>query len=372
MDDEEKLCRIALNTAPYLHPVIYHRLLAAFGSAHNVFAAAGDRLAGVKGVPEALAERIKKIDPVERGRGELALAEKLGVSIVTLGEEGYPGPLVNIFAPPPVLSIAGRWRERDELSLAVVGTRSPTTYGKMLAEQFSERLVQAGFVVVSGLAYGVDGVAHRAALKSGGRTVAVLGNGLNVYYPPAHRELQKKISASGAVISQFPLAAAPDRRQFPMRNRVIAGLTLGVLVIEAPAKSGALITAYEALDSNRDVFALPGPVNSKKSEGTNRLIKKGHAKLVQTVEDIIDELPGYLRETIETRQAALPLDMAEPMTDEEAHVAKILDNDEKHIDRIAADAGLPLQKVSAILLSLEIKGLVKQLAGKMFVRGFRE
>ncbi len=365
---DERLCRIALNAAPYLHPVLFHRLLAAFGSAEEVFKSNKEDLACIEDVSETLAEQIKSVDPEQSARRELSYADKIGASIRLLGEEGYPESLVNVYSPAPVLSIAGEWKKEDEMSISVVGTRSPSNYGKLMTEKITNALVKAGFTIISGLARGVDGIAHRAALLAGGRTVAVLGCGLNIYYPPEHRELQRKIISHGAVISQFSFTTSPGKTLFPIRNRVISGLSQGTLVVEAPEKSGALITAYSALNDNREVFALPGPVNSKKNEGTNTLIKKGHAKLVQTVDDIVDEMPDYIRDSVKTRQVGLNLPEEVELTDDEKTIMHAVDNNEKHIDMVAADSGLPSNKVSAILLSLEIKGLVKQMAGKIFIR----
>ncbi len=364
----ETAARVALNTVPFLTADVFHRLMISFGSARESLRASAGDLASVEGVSGTMAKQIKSMDHQKIAQKEFEFATNAGARIVTLGEEGYPAPLANVYAPPPVLSIQGQWRTQDEISIAIVGTRAATTYGKLMTEKLTNDLVSAGFTIVSGLARGIDGAAHRSALNAGGRTLAVLGCGLNIYYPPEHRELQKKIPGRGAIISQFSFAAGPGKTLFPQRNRVISGLTMGTLVIEAPDKSGALITAYSALEDNREVFAVPGPISSKKSEGTNKLIKKGHAKLVQTVEDIIEEMPDHVADSIRTRQASLPIEERVELSEEENLLVNILDHETKHIDTIATDVGLPLNKVSAILLSLELKGLVKQIAGKMFVR----
>lgn len=365
---EEKLCRIALNTFSQVGSATFHRLMAAFGAASEVFRAGVEDLSRVEGVSERTAEIISKTDPVSTGGREVELAGKSDARIVTLQDDGYPAPLLNAYAPPPVLSIKGEWKKEDEASIAIVGSRSPTRYGRMITEKFSRELAEMGVTVVSGLARGVDGAAHRAAMAAGGRTVAVLGCGLNVYYPAEHRELQKKIPSHGAVISQFSFTARPDKLNFPMRNRVISGLALGVLVTEAAARSGALITAYAALDDNRDVFAVPGQINSPKSDGANALIKKGHAKLAQNVDDIIEELPDYAKKFIMEKQASLPFAGEEPITDEEAKALEAVGPQPKHIDAVAGELGLPTNMVSAILLALELKGRVKQMPGKLFIR----
>ncbi|MBI5815528.1 MAG: DNA-protecting protein DprA [Nitrospinae bacterium] len=369
MTDDERLYRIALNAVPFIGPMIYHRLVAAFGSAGDVFRAQPDSLKGVEGVYENLARKIVQANPLKTAAREVELAQKTGVTIVLLGEECYPVPLRNAYSPPPVLYIKGKWEEADTVSIAVVGTRRPTAYGKLMAERLVEGLTKAGLTVVSGLARGVDAIAHRAAIAAGGRTVAALGCGVNIIYPPEHRELQESICGHGAVVSQFPFAAAPDKMNFPMRNRIISGLSLGTLVIEAAEKSGALITAYAAIDDNRDVFALPGPVNSQNSAGTNKLIKRGHAKLVQGVEDILDELPDYVRSAMASRQASLPLETEEKIEGEELMVIEAMGPEALHIDIISQMCGLPSNMVSAILLTLELKGKVKQMPGKLFIAG---
>lgn len=366
MNGEDKTCRIALNATPFMGPVTFHRLVAAFGSARNVFSAGIANLKEVEGVSEGLARKIVETDPERMAQRELALAQRLGARVVALGEEGYPAPLVNAYSPPPILSIKGEWKRSDQLALAVVGTRTPTQYGRAQAEKLSSELAKLGITIVSGLARGVDGVAHRAALSAGGRTIAVLGCGLNVYYPAEHRDLQKRIPENGCVISQFPMATGPDKVYFPMRNRIVSGLSLGTLVIEAPEKSGALITVYAALEDNREAFAVPGPINSTKSDGTNKLIKKGHAKLVQRVEDIIEDLPDYAKKWVMERQETLPLAPAVTLSGEEEMVMEALTADGQHIDVITQACGLPPNMVSAILLTLELKGMARQAPGKLF------
>lgn len=363
----DRIYRIALNTLPPVGPVAYHRLIGAFGSARDVFRAGVEELSRINGLSPAAAETVRGTDPEAAAERELAFARAAGASIVLLGEEGYPKPLENAYCPPPVLSILGEWREEDSAAMAVVGSRTPSRYGRAMTEKLTRELSEAGLTIVSGLARGVDGVAHRAALEAGGRTIAALGCGLNVYYPAEHKGLQRAIAGNGAVVSQFPFAARPDKANFPMRNRVISGLSLGVFVTEAAEKSGALITAYAAIDDNRDVFALPGQANSPKSRGTNRLIKLGHAKLVQDVEDIIEELPDYVRKSIMERQAALPLP-DDGLSEEEARALGALGHEPVHMDAVADGLGLPSNMVSAILLSLELKGLVRQMPGRLFIK----
>ena len=369
--EEGKLFAVALNSLPYMHPATYHALVARFGSARAVFEADRDQLSTVRDAPQAMVEVIKSTDPVKLAEAEMDLARKLEARIHFLGDYDYPAPLADIHAPPPVLYIMGEWKNEDRLSFAIVGTRGPTSYGRHMAQKIAGGLAGAGICVVSGFAMGVDVAAHKAALKAGGRTVAVLGCGLNINYPADHYSLKKAIARNGAVVSQFGLTAAPGKTTFPIRNRVVAGLTLGTIVVEAPMSSGALITASAALDAGKEVFAVPGQVNSRVSAGANRLIQRGHARLLMDVADVFDSLPDFARDWVKERQ--MGLDLAEEkaimeLTEEENAIVRILENGEAHIDEVAGLCGLPLGKVSAILLSLEIKGVVKQSAGKMFMR----
>ncbi len=367
-DAEEKERLIALNSVPYITPETTHSLLDEFGSARAVFRAKTARVAETANVTQGIANCINEMEPAKVAQRELDYADRVGASIVTHDETAYPKLLSETYAPPPVISIAGELLAEDRFVLAVVGPRRPTSYGNMLTEKLVTGLVKAGVTIVSGLASGIDGLAHKTALREGGRTIAVIGCGLNIYYPPHHRELQKRIAQGrdGAVISQFPFTTEPSKVTFPMRNRIISGLSLGTLIIEAAQKSGALITAYASLNENRGVFALPGQVNSKTSYGTNSMIKKGHAKLVQDVDDILEELPGYEKQRLKQKQ--IPLIPEEPLTDEEERIFKILDHKETHIDRITQETGLPAQMVSAILLALELKERVKQAPGKFFIK----
>ncbi len=366
---DDRAAKIAINTVSFMSPVLFQRLIKAFGSAVQILGTKDNGLTGVEGVSPKMARSIVELEPEKIVEKEEAYADKIGASIYTSGEPGYPEELSNVFSPPPVISIAGEIRYEDKTSIAVVGARNASLYGKLVTEKLVAGLAEKGVTVVSGLARGVDGIAHRMAIGRGGRTIAVLGCGLNIYYPPEHRSLQKKIVEHGAVVSQFSFTQGPEKMTFPMRNRVISGLSLGVLVIEAGEKSGALITAYAALDDNRDVFAVPGPINSPKSVGTNRLIKKGSAKLVQNVDDIIEELPDYILDNLKGEQSRLPIEGEEKLTHEEEKIMAIMDPHEpRHIDHFIRGCGLPTNSVSAILLALELKGKVKQFAGKLFIQ----
>jgi DNA processing protein len=231
-----------------------------------------------------------------------------------------------------------------------------------VTEQFSKELVESKFTIVSGMARGIDTIAHRQALKSGGRTIAVLGSGIDKIYPPENRKLSEQISENGAVISEYPFGTNPDGGNFPRRNRIISGLSLGILITEAGAKSGALITAFQALEQNREVFAVPGPINSGKSAGSNQLIKEG-AKLVQGMQDILQELEGQVEQKISAPERKRP-----KLHGMEKNVYEFLNDEPVHVDALAMKAGKSVPEILTILLTLELMGVVKQLSGKMFVQ----
>ena len=268
--------------------------------------------------------------------------------------------------PPYLLYIKGTLVPEDGIAIGVVGCRNPTCYGKVCAEKFTIELIKNGFTIVSGLARGVDTVCHKTALKTKGRTIAVLGSGLARLYPPENRELADDIASLGAVISEFPLFTGPDKFNFPRRNRIISGMSLGVLVVEAREISGALITARYALEQNREVFALPGNVNSEESKGPNGLIRQG-AKLVMSVEDILEELKDILPEEFlnKTGQGAFE---TVRLTDLENKVFCAVNNEPRHIDEIMSYTKIKAGPLATALINLEIKGFVKQLPGKMFVK----
>jgi len=256
-----------------------------------------DRLTKFPGITQTLAEKIawvkKQADPFR----ELELAAKEHIRIVSIFDESYPTNLKNIFSPPILLYVKGKLLTRDVAGVAMVGSRRPTPYGRLTAERLSAELAGRGITVVSGMARGIDTATHKSALKAGGRTIAVLGSGLDIIYPAENRALAEQIASSGAVISEFPMGTRPLRKNFPRRNRVISGLSLGVVVVEAAQKSGSLITAGFALDQGREVFAVPGKIDSYASKGTHSLIKQG-AKLVEDSEDIIEELRPILKEGV--------------------------------------------------------------------------
>jgi DNA processing protein len=308
-------------------------------------------------VAEGIAQRRRTIDPDQ----ELHRLEASGFRAITWNDPEYSERLREIYAPPPVLFVRGELERGDPPTIAVVGTRTPTAYGREVARRIAGELAANGITVVSGLARGIDAIAHRAALDAGGRTVAVLGSGVDVIYPSEHTRLADMIAGAGAVISEYPLGTKPDAGNFPQRNRVISGLSQGVLVVEAGEASGALITVRYALDQNRDVYAVPGSILSPQSRGTNRLIKEG-AKLVNEVGDILEEL-----NLVEVGRQ-LALDLPPPENELEARLLKLLSAEPVHVDEVGRGIGLPIQAVSSTLTLMELKGMVRHVGGMNYVR----
>lgn len=286
----------------------------------------------------------------------------LGASALTLDDPDYPDVLRELPDAPPVLYVKGTLLDADRWALAIVGTRRATGYGREMVHQLVPLLVSAGLTIVSGLARGIDAAAHKTALDAGGRTLAVLGCGIDIVYPPEHRQLAAEISANGALITEFPPGTPPDAKNFPVRNRVVSGLSLGTLVVEAPAGSGALLTADIAAEQGRDVFAVPGNVTSKNSGGPHRLIQSG-AKLVVDANDILDEL-NLTRVPVETRTVLREVAPADPV---EAALAALLEDAPLHIDDLCQQSGLPVTQVSSTLALMELKGLVRRLEGMQYV-----
>lgn len=293
---------------------------------------------------------------------EMEKLEKENISVITVLDENYPKLLKEIYDPPPILYVRGHFLPQDEKALAIVGTRMPTPYGQQAASHLASQIAQAGLTIVSGLARGIDTLAHLAALQNKTRTVAVVGSGIDdaTIYPPSNRKLAQQISENGAVISEYPIGCPALKHHFHARNRVISGLSLGALIIEAKEKSGALITARHALEQNREVFALPGPIYSQTSAGPNNLIKMG-AKLVSSTQDILEELNlKNLTEQIQIRQIL-------PDNEEEAKVLNALSDEPTHIDKIVNDTKLDTATVNATLSLMEMKGKIRNLGGMNYV-----
>lgn len=293
---------------------------------------------------------------------QLETTHKLNADIVTYWDDDYPVFLRNIYLPPLILFVKGTFSKEDESSVAIVGTRNPTQYGKYQAERFAGELANNKIVIISGLARGIDSIAHSTAVKNNGRTIAVIGSGLDVIYPPENRKIFDEISESGMIVSEFDFGTKPDAQNFPKRNRIISGLTLGTLVIESDINGGAMQTANYAFDQNREVFAIPGNLNVKQSEGTNWLIQTGKAKLVKNPEDILLELQLKLIPEIGKN---IPQPKPEMNLFEEK-IYNTLTGEAKHIDEIASLSGLSISDCLVNLLSLEFKNVVRQLPGKKF------
>ncbi len=361
MNESDLWQLLRLYSIPGIGSARLRNLLNVFGTPQNVLSAPLQRLTSVHGIERSTALKIKKGVSETNLRKHFKFIKDNNIQVVSLGDSAYPAILKKIYDPPSVLFISGNFDKKDEQSLAVVGSREPSFYGRYATEIMTRELVKNNFSIISGLARGVDTIAHQTALKAGGRTIAVLGSGMDMLYPPENARLAKAISKSGAVISEYPLGTIPDPGNFPRRNRIVSGLSLGVLVCEAGKKSGALLTAYEALEQNREVFAIPGPINSKQSLGTNRLIKEG-AKLVQDPEDILHELESKIH-IRKYEQKNLP-----EMDEKEKDIYRFLTEVPIHIDQLANKTQRSTAEVLSVMLTLELMGIVKQLSGKMFMR----
>lgn len=348
-------------------PRIRHALLQRFGSARAVLAAAPDRLCEVEGVGPKLAESIAAAGEQVDAEGEIALCRRRGIDILTRSHDAYPRMLREIHDPPSVLFVTGGLKPEDALAISIVGTRHATQYGLRQAERLAGSLARAGLTVVSGLARGIDAAAHRGALAAGGRTLGVLASGLVKIYPPEHDKLAAKVVAQGALLSEAPAHARPLGGAFPQRNRLISGLSLGVIVVEAGDRSGALITARHAVEQGREVFAVPGRVDSRTARGCHRLIRDG-AKLVESADDVLEEL-GPLVEAAPRDDGSVVRHPAELKLNElEQKVLSAIGTDPTAIDQIVADSGLPVPQVLSTVSVLEIRRLVRRLSGTTVVR----
>jgi len=356
---------LALSLVPGVGSILFKRFLDRFKTPEAVFRASAKELLTIEGLAEKVARSICQ-GPFEKAvKRELYLLEKVGGRIITLEEKVYPSRLKDIYDPPPVLYVRGEIKKEDELSISIVGSRKTSPYGRWFTEKISQDLAQHGVTIISGMARGIDSVAHQGAIEAGGRTMAVLGCGVDVVYPRENRRLCEQIIDHGAVLSEFPMASPPEAGHFPKRNRIISGLSLGVVVVQAGKRSGSLITAGYALEQGRDVFAVPGNVGAESSQGTNQLIKEG-AKLVESSEDILEEiLPQWKREE-KVRSSAE--DPGRGLSKEERALYDLLGDTPLHIDAIIREMQWEAGKVSSLLLDLELKGLVSQWPGKCFTR----
>ena len=354
---------LALSLIPGVGSILLKRLLDQFKTPEAVFQAPMNELLNIEGLGERVAKEIRK-GPVEKAvEKELYLLKEVGGKIVTLKDSAYPKRLRDIYDPPPLLYVRGDLKEEDEFAISIVGSRKTSPYGRGMTERMSQELARHGITIVSGMARGIDSLAHWGAISGGGRTIAVLGCGVDVIYPSENRNLFAKIIDRGAILSEFPMGSPPEGGHFPRRNRIISGLSLGVVVVQAGEKSGSLITAGYALEQGREVFAVPGNVGTESSRGTHRLIKEG-AKLVESSEDILEEiLPQWRREGEATPKVEIP---RPDLTEEERVLYELLSETPLHIDVMIRESRLDPGKVSSLLLNLEFKGLVSQWPGKCF------
>ncbi|AWM38313.1 hypothetical protein GobsT_35600 [Gemmata obscuriglobus] len=388
---------LALALVPGLGPKLTAALLERFGTAAAALRATAADLVQIPHIGEKLATALAAALRAVNIDSELALLERHGVRPVALGSSEYPAPLAAVPAPPPLLYVRGAWVAADVNAIGIVGARSCTAYGKRLAEQISRDLVRAGFTVVSGLARGIDGAAHRAALAAGGRTIAVLAGGLSSIYPPEHADLAAEVAGNGCLVTETPMAVAPQPGMFPARNRIISGLSRGIVVIEANAKSGALITATHAAEQGRETFAVPGNVDSAASAGCLELLRKG-ARLVRGADDIIEDLKGIA--TADYPAGSMDRGLAPAGTqykgaqghpsqedavtgravreDVPRPPAPILDvtqqrvfdalADKRHADELARELGVAVGELSRILMQLELKKVLRRLPGNFYER----
>jgi len=420
-DPQEIPAWIALSRAE-LPPRQVIELLEHFGGPAEIFVASPVEIASVAHLTPTMLSRLLSQRPEDAGVRDYAALQRMGASVITLRDFAYPPLLRQIHDPPPLLYVRGQLLEQDNPAVAIVGSRRCSPYGRLVAHSLARELALRGITVVSGLAMGIDGAAHQGAIEGGGRTIGVMACGLDIDYPRDHAELKEEIAKQGAVISEVPLGTAPKPERFPVRNRIISGLSLGTVVVEAPEKSGALITAGLAAEQGREVFAVPGSVNSFHARGCHQLIRDG-AKLVENVDDILEELnltatvpsqidktqwqgtsrlrqgygdqgpcptedgvrglrsvekdgfvgqerqaPAIADQTPRVRIPASPPPMPAGLTTEENRLLASLSLQQKYVDEIIRETSLPTPQVSAGLMMLELKGLVRRLPGNLFVR----
>ncbi len=365
--ERQLLDALRLNLVPGIGPRLQQLLMARFDSPAGVFAASSSELSAVDGIGPKLLSAIAEARRSDEAERELARCRELGVEMLHLGSPGYPPMLAEICDAPNVLYCRGDIIEQDQLAVAIVGSRRCTLYGRQQAERLAGALARAGMTVVSGLARGIDAAAHRGALNAGGRTIAVAATGLAQVYPPEHVELADEVSRQGAIVTESPLHREPIPGLFPQRNRLISGLSLGVIVIEASQKSGSLHTARHAMEQGREVFALPGRIDSLASIGSHNLIRDG-ATLIRGVEDVLDEL-GPLTRPVRTgvsEDVRTPRELT--LNDQERHVVNLISSEPSHLDEVMRNTNLDPSRVLATLTVLEMKQLVRRLPGGYLVR----
>lgn len=341
---------------------IIDRLYEIFSDLRELLFLDRDKILGIGNIKVEYLEKIIKNRNNNCMKELFNKLENLKIKTITIFDEDYPSSLENIYGKPYVLYGKGEILEEDSLSIGIVGSRKATSYGKWACEKFSKELVKMGVTIVSGLALGIDTVAHKTAIKEGGRTIAVLGNGIDIVYPKNNKELYADIINNGMILTEFPLKTPPLAYNFPQRNRIIAGLSLGIIVIEAKEKSGSLITAHLALDQGKDVFALPGNINSLYSKGTNKLIKDGARPLLD-IEDIIEEISQLQVKISQDKKSKIDYT---DLSEVEIKIVDTLKEGPLHSDLIAYKTGLDISAVISIITILELKGIIKELTSRTF------
>jgi DNA processing protein len=365
--DADLLAELRLSLVPGVGPRIRGRLVERFGSARAALDAPPSELRRVEGVGPKVLENLVAAASSDEAETELAVCRERAVGILPQSHPSYPPLLRQIYDPPGLLFVRGTLQAQDGLAVAIVGTRHPTQYGLRQAARLAESLSRAGLTITSGLARGIDAAAHRGAMAAGGRTVAVLAGGVVKIYPPEHEQLAAEVAARGAVVSEVPSDCTLQGGMFPQRNRIISGLSLGVIVVEAGDRSGALITARHAMEQGREVFAVPGRVEDRSSHGCHQLIRDG-AKLVQSADDVLEEL-GPLFQPAQREDGTAVHHPAELQLNElEQEVLAAIASDPTTIDQVAAATGLPLPQVLSTISVLEMRRLIRRLSGSSVVR----
>ena len=364
---EQLIPWFSLKSVPGIGNLLFKRLIDRFQSPETVFAAATEQLLEVEGMNRPLAERVRRHPILDTHMDELERADAKGYQIITYADSNYPPLLREIPDPPPYLYVSGVLEPWTN-TIAVVGSRNATVYGLETARRLSYDLSTCGLIIVSGMALGVDTAAHEGALSAKGGTIAVLGSGLERIYPHRNRRLFQHISEKGAVVSEFPLEAEPEPHHFPIRNRIISGISRGTLVVEATRNSGSLITARLAAEQNREVFAVPGSIGSFKSTGAHKLLKEG-AKLVEHAQDVLEELPPSVTKsgTSGGFHGAVDQPSLPALSQREQKVMQLLCPYPIHIDELVRQTSLDAGTLSGVLLTLELKGFTRQMPGKLFV-----
>ncbi len=382
VDKESLKYWLALSAVEDVGPVNFSTLLKAFGSPREVFSAPPRMLQVIPGIGPKTADNIASFSSWKKVEEQLCRVEKIGAEIVTCRDACYPKNLLNIYDYPPFLYVLGSVLP-DELCVALVGSRLCSVYGRFTTEKMARELALKGITIVSGLARGIDSAAHRGALAAKGRTIAVLGTGIDLVYPPENKELAAEIAKNGALVSEFPPGTQPNAPNFPARNRIISGLSVGVVVVEAGAKSGSLITARIAAEQGRSVFAVPGEISAAGSKGTNHLIRQG-ATLIEGIDDILEELSPQITDRLVSENENIPpgkhehppgpdkekkirlADRKKILTDDENRLFLLLSSGPSDVDTLVQNSRLSAGAVQAALLTLELGGLVKRLPGKQF------